>query len=129
MLKSGNFKRGNKSPYDPPRQSSDFDNDAREELFEDLLRDFEQARQAQERARQRSSCSEQSSRDSDDEYSGEDFKIPGADNEEECPVCQEYPCKLFKRVNPVFEHNENPADGYHEDPAKEDDISRVYRAT
>jgi curved DNA-binding protein CbpA len=46
LLKSRDFDPGKKSSTEAPRGSSDFDNHTTEDLFEDLLRDYMQARDA-----------------------------------------------------------------------------------
>ena len=106
LLKSGDFDPGKKSSTEAPRRSSDFDNYTTQELFEDLLRDYMQARDGQEQARQHSSRSEKSSHGSGSEHSSDRSGMPReADGKEECPVCKQAPCKLFeKKKKPAEKH-------------------------
>jgi curved DNA-binding protein CbpA len=122
MLKPGDFDQQKKSSAAYMRQQTDFDNYTTAELYEDILRDFEKARAAYERAEQRRSSSEQWGGDSDNEYSGDEYRIPHEEKKgEDCPVCKECPCRLFNtEEKPAVNHNESPTCDKNKPPPKRD---------
>lgn len=92
MLKSGDYRSGKTHSSNKAPSCRDFDNYSQEEYQEDLNRYHEEAKSAQGRFERRK-CHESQRSPTD-----ESEKLRGnLNDEEECPVCNETPCKLFEK--------------------------------
>jgi hypothetical protein len=92
MLNAGDYRPGKSHGTNQAPSSRDFDNYSQAEYQEDLNRYHEEAKSAQERLERRK-ChdSQRSSTDESETLHG------NLNDEEECPVCNETPCKLFEK--------------------------------